>query len=743
MDTLNLSWWRSQIGYVAQEPIIFPGTLRYNIACGKESATEEEVIAAAKAACAHEFIKDLPDGYDTFYSGASVQLSGGQLQRICIARAIIRSPPILLLDEATSALDTNSERQVQSALENIRKLKQVTTISVAHRLSTIVGCDQIAVISDGSIAELGSHKSLLEAGGIYATLCDSQGITSESTFDDTVEQSKEADERSSSLPQSPDIESGLIKENSASETIVDADEAPEEVAMGDSRRLMQMNKPEWGYLSMGLVGASMVGALPPCEAILTARIVANFYSEEPENMLAANKTEILSFFAFGAASLIGHLMSGCGFSVSGYRLTKRMRSLVFESIVRRNMGWFDCPEHSVGELTTRLEADAEAVAKVSGWALGYRIRVFASLTTGIAIALAFSWQVGLTAIACAPLIMGAAIIQKCCLSRRYASDQDGLSPETIFEQGLRGIDAVQSYDLQEHVGDEYSKALAPQAADNVKTGFIAGLVYGLSQFAMFGTFAIIFYVASTLLTKGKVDFISFFTALLAVMFGAVGVAQVSADFNARQDGLAAASRVFDIIDEPLDDTDPFGAEGEKPESLEGSITFQSITFAYPSRPDMFIYHPWQDRDGFTLSIAQKESVAFVGTFILEFLLAPVSALASFLVANVASRLSPGRSGCGKSTALQILLRFYDADSGEVLLDGRNIRDLNLSWLRQQIGYVGQMPVLFAGTPRSNILLGNPEATEEEIIEAAKAANAHDFIMVSCGTMTVRKNIRHT
>ena len=104
LPNIDLAWWRSQIGYVPQEPVLFPGTIRDNIALGKLDATDEDVEKAAKAACAHEFIKELPQGYSTFFSGASVQLSGGQLQRISLARAMVRNPSILVLDEATSAL---------------------------------------------------------------------------------------------------------------------------------------------------------------------------------------------------------------------------------------------------------------------------------------------------------------------------------------------------------------------------------------------------------------------------------------------------------------------------------------------------------------------------------------------------------------------------------------------------------------------------------------------------------------
>ena len=224
------------------------------------------------------------------------------------------------------------------------------------------------------------------------------------------------------------------------------------------------------------------------------------------------------------------------------------------------------------------------------------------------------------------------------------------------------------------------------------------MVFGFSQFAIFVSFSILFLVGSYLLITYGIMFVDFFTSLLAVMFGALGVAQINADFNARADGLLAAGRLFALIDEPLDDTDPFDATGDKPNSLDGNINFEGINFHYPTRPDHPVYYPNKTRDGFNLEIKPHESVAFVG-----------------------------KSGCGKSTALQILLRFYSPSAGKVSLDGKNISDLNLNWLRENIGYVGQMPVLFAGSVRSNITLGKPDATEKEIVNAAKAANAHDFI----------------
>ena len=164
--TLSLKSLRSQIGMVQQDVYLFSGTIRDNIAYGKPGASMEEIIEAAKRANIHEFIEELPDGYDTFVGERGARLSGGQKQRISIARVFLKNPPILILDEATSALDNESERWIQQSLEELSKDR--TTITIAHRLSTIRNADEIIVITEDGIAERGTHESLLAQNGIYA-----------------------------------------------------------------------------------------------------------------------------------------------------------------------------------------------------------------------------------------------------------------------------------------------------------------------------------------------------------------------------------------------------------------------------------------------------------------------------------------------------------------------------------------------------------------------------------------------
>ena len=168
IQSYSLRSLRSQMGMVSQDVVLFDDSIRNNIAFGREDATDEDIIQAARLAYAHDFVERLPQGYETVVGEKGVKLSGGERQRLAIARAILRDPPLLILDEATSALDTESERVVQLALANL--MENRTTIVIAHRLSTIQRADRIMVLARGSIVEVGTHDELLRRGGQYQRL---------------------------------------------------------------------------------------------------------------------------------------------------------------------------------------------------------------------------------------------------------------------------------------------------------------------------------------------------------------------------------------------------------------------------------------------------------------------------------------------------------------------------------------------------------------------------------------------
>jgi ATP-binding cassette subfamily B protein len=177
----DLSTLRRQIGIVMQESFLFSASIKENIAYGKPDATDEEIVDAAKAACIHDFISELPNGYETRVGERGIGLSGGQKQRVALARALLINPKILLLDEPTASVDTVTERAIQTALKEVMKGR--TTFVIAQRLSTVKNADIIAVLEDGRIVERGTHDQLLAANGYYSRIYNLQ-FASQDNFQD-------------------------------------------------------------------------------------------------------------------------------------------------------------------------------------------------------------------------------------------------------------------------------------------------------------------------------------------------------------------------------------------------------------------------------------------------------------------------------------------------------------------------------------------------------------------------------
>ncbi|MEL7087600.1 MAG: ATP-binding cassette domain-containing protein, partial [Planctomycetota bacterium] len=172
LAAVSLRSLRKQISMVSQHSVLFEGTIADNIAYGRRETPRDQIVAASEAAYAHEFITQLPDGYDTRLGEGGSGLSGGQKQRLCIARAVLRDPAILIMDEATSQIDAESEAQISAAVHALRAGR--TTLTIAHRLSTVVDCDPIIVMNDGEIVDQGTHRTLLERSDIYQSLVNNQ-----------------------------------------------------------------------------------------------------------------------------------------------------------------------------------------------------------------------------------------------------------------------------------------------------------------------------------------------------------------------------------------------------------------------------------------------------------------------------------------------------------------------------------------------------------------------------------------
>ncbi|CAN0289073.1 unnamed protein product, partial [Ectocarpus sp. 12 AP-2014] len=488
VKSLNVQYYRGKIGYVGQEPVLFAGTIRDNVAHGKPDATDEEIVAAAKAANAHDFIKSFPNAYATDVGTGGLQLSGGQKQRIAIARAIIKDPAILLLDEATSALDSESEKVVQQALDRLHKIHKHTTVVIAHRLSTIQDADRIAVVAERGIAELGTHSELMAKNGIYTSLCAMQGpgggngsAAAAAAGDDRAEGAVARTARQKSAS----VESAKMRRQSSSAVMhkgqpggEGGDGVTEGKAKGEddeakyplppSSRMWALNKPEAGYLILGLIGAlasaaaaaAMAGSLFPIEGVLIANMQNNLYATDPDKVRSVGEKWSLGFVGLAAVAIVGHCTMAYGFSVAGERLTRRLREIGFKAILRHDVGWFDKEENAVGALTTQLEEDTAKVQFATGTNVANKTQLIVTLLLGVIIGLASAWQIGLLALALIPMMATAAIVQMQMMNGSYG-DTDGLDggaqAGVILGGALNGVTTVAAFNMQDSTSANYEK----------------------------------------------------------------------------------------------------------------------------------------------------------------------------------------------------------------------------------------------------------------------------------------------
>uniref|UniRef100_A0A7N0VJM5 Uncharacterized protein n=1 Tax=Kalanchoe fedtschenkoi TaxID=63787 RepID=A0A7N0VJM5_KALFE len=702
----QLKWIREKIGLVSQEPVLFSSSIKDNIAYGKDGATVEEIKAACEQANAAKFIDKLPQGLDTLVGEHGTQLSGGQKQRIAIARAILKDPRILLLDEATSALDAESERVVQEALDRI--MVNRTTVVVAHRLSTVRNADMIAVIHRGKLVEKGSHSELLQdPEGAYSQLIRLQEVTEEPEAQKSQHVSMDSQRQSSqrmSLGRSISKGSSGVGNSSRHHSFSapfgvptsrkgdaedPSEESPPPVPLS---RLASLNKPEIPVLLLGGIAALINGTIFPIFGILLSSAIESFFKSHNE-LRKDSRLWALMFVLLGGVALLVVPAQGYFFSLAGCKLVRRIREMCFEKLVRMEVGWFDDPENSSGCIGARLSADAATIRALVGDALGQLVQNGSSAVTGLVIAFAASWELAFVILVLLPLVGVNGFLQVRAL-KGFGADAKRMYEEAsqVANDAVGSIRTVSSFCAEEKVLNLYKLKCEGPRKTGVKQGLISGLGFGLSFFLLFLVYATSFYVGARLVEAGRTTFPQVFRVFFALTMATMGISQTSSLAPDSSKAKSATASIFAVIDRPSR-IDPCDESGTTLDSVKGEIVFRNISFKYPTRPDVQIL-----RD-LSITIHSGKTVALVG-----------------------------ESGCGKSTVISLLQRFYDPDSGTITLDGIEIQKFKLKWLRQQMGLVSQEPVLFNNSIRDNIAYGKEgHADESEVLAAAELANAHKFI----------------
>jgi len=692
LNTLDIKWWRSKVGYVGQEPVLFNTSIKANIDYGKEGASQEEIERAATRANAVEFIQKLKEGFNTVTGSEGSQLSGGQKQRVAIARGLLKEPKILLLDEATSALDGNSEKKVQQSLNKLQKEKSMTIIAIAHRLSTIKNAQKIIVLHDGVLKEEGKDKELREMNSIYANLCRLQNVQA-----DEMEE-KDMEPLGNSRRMSTTRKLSLHKDPSDQK---DTTAAPELSKEEEEKKLALMKEKAKGYKSQlwdetfkyrkALVAAillsAMAGAQMPMIGMLLGMVVMDL--QHPTDMRRRINLDFTGFCVLG----------GCMFAISigmfgffGYvasKVTSTLREKLYQHIFNMDIGWFDLPANIPSNLNTVLAEGAENINGVVRLIAGTMVQSVSAILIGLVMGFVFSWKMSLIVLGCVPLIALSSFIQaRFHVGFSKINEELYKASTKILTEAVKNFRTVASFSSQERVLSLYMESLQKPLANSQNSAIIAGGLFALGQLIVNLVFAGLFYFTVLFMTKQGDDPRNSFIAVYSLLFAAMSIGQLQ---QYAPDLGKAHSSLFSIYGIMEQQPKIISSKMPTETEIKGRIEFKNVTFKYPTREDHVLR-------GISFTIEPGRKAAIVGI-----------------------------SGSGKSTIIQLLERFYDVESGEILIDGINIKEYDIKSLRKKIGYVPQEPILFDTTIEENVKYGYFNAKREEVENACQIAGAADFI----------------
>ncbi|KAI5665259.1 hypothetical protein M9H77_24582 [Catharanthus roseus] len=451
---------------------------------------------------------------------------------------------------------------------------------------------------------------------------------------------------------------------------------------------------DYVLMGIGTVGAFVHGCSLPLFLRFFADLVNSFgaNANNVDKMTQEVVKYAFYFLVVGAAIWASSWAEISCWMWTGERQSTRMRIKYLEAALNQDIQFFDT-EIRTSDVVYAINTDAVMVQDAISEKLGNFIHYMATFVSGFVVGFSAVWQLALVTLAVVPLIAIIGGIHAATLGKLSAKSQESLSQAgNIAEQTIVQIRTVLAYVGESRALQAYSAALRIAQRLGYKSGLAKGMGLGATYFTVFCCYALLLWYGGYLVRHHFTNGGLAIATMFAVMIGGLALGQSVPSITAFAKARVAAAKIFRIIDhKPAIDRN--SASGLELDSVTGQVELKNVDFSYPSRPDNLILN------NFSLTVPAGKTIALVGS-----------------------------SGSGKSTVVSLIERFYDPSSGQVLLDGHDIKTLKLRWLRQQIGLVSQEPALFATTIKENILLGRPDASMVEIEEAARVANAHSFIV---------------
>ena len=687
IDKYDIEYLRNMIGYVQQEPVLFNRSIRENIIFGREEYLssigniDDLIQKACDVSYSSEFINKLSEGLEYVVGIKGSKLSGGQKQRIAIARAILGKPKILILDEATSALDYISEKEVQTALDNI-SLQNITIVIIAHRLSTIKNADIIYVMQKGKIIEQGSHEQLIQNGGYYASIVGAQLAQ---------EEIEKINQKESSMPNNIEI----IKKNSKEIKFENMDNAislsEQDISVNPCVVFSELNDYKFDIF-LACLGAVIVGVIIPVVSYFKAKTIIALNSRYETVRYDDGKKYAFIFLAFAFLLGIGNCLMVWKFTALGLTLAKIYRKKLMEKYLSFHLSYFDLTKNSPGALLARMSINTMELNQLLNTILGISLKIFFIFVISLILGVIQEYRLLLVNYCFVPILI------MCHILRRQLIETSGkksamakMEAGGILSECIINTKTIFCFNFQKKAIMMYSEVLEIIERQFIRDSIIMGFLMGLGTFCYFASNCCIFALARKYMIDGSMDSEDMATIMNICNNSIMNIVNTLSDLGNLRKAAVAYKLIYSTL-RTRSLISPFPADNYGKQSstnINGKIEFKNVTFAYPTRPENVILK------NVNLTIHPGQQVAIVGP-----------------------------SGSGKSTIIQLLNRFYDVENGkgEILIDNINIKDYNLYELRKVIGYISQEPTIFKISPLENVRYGNLNATDGEYIEAAKKAN---------------------
>ncbi|XP_033136812.1 ABC transporter B family member 7 [Brassica rapa] len=444
-------------------------------------------------------------------------------------------------------------------------------------------------------------------------------------------------------------------------------------------------------MAVGTISAMANGLAQPIMSVLIGKIINVFgFSDHDHMVKEVSKVAVKFLYLAVYACVVSFLQVSC-WMVTGERQSARIRGLYLKTILRQDIGFFDT-ETNTGEVIGRMSGDTILIQESMGEKVGKFIQLISTFFGGITVACIIGRRLTVALIPCIPLIVATGGAMALIMSKMAGRGQLAYAEaENVIEQAVGSIRTVVAFTGEKQATQKYEKKLEIAYKSMVQQGLFSGLGLGIMMVVSYCTYGIaIWYGAWLIMEKGYTGG-QVMNVIFAILSGGMSLGQTLPSLNAFAAGQAAAYKMFETI-RTKPKIDAYSMTGKVLDEIKGDIELKDIYFRYPARPDMQIFA------GFSLVVPNGTTVALVG-----------------------------QSGSGKSTVISLIERFYDPESGEVLIDGIDLKKLQLRWIRSKIGLVSQEPILFATTIRENIVYGKEDASDEEIRTAVKLASATRFV----------------